>query len=188
MRRVFYLFGFAPVALVLDAADAGATLVFFASAVAVIPAAALISESTEDLSARSGPGVAGLVNVTFGNAPELIIAAFALGHGLQEVVKATLVGSIIGNSLLVLGAAMLAGGWRRTRQTFNHIAAQAQTGMLLVTTVALILPAVFLLIHGGALPSVGERRRSFGHQLEHLSLAVAVILLATYLAGLVFSF
>jgi Ca2+:H+ antiporter len=116
-----------------------------------------------------------------------IIAAFALGHGLHEVVKATLVGSVIGNTLLVLGAAMLAGGWKRQRQTFSHIAAQAQTGMLLVTVTALILPAVFQLIHGGGLPEVGERRRSFGHQLEHLSLGVSLILMATYLAGLFFS-
>jgi Ca2+:H+ antiporter len=106
---------------------------------------------------------------------------------LQEVVKATLVGSVIGNALLVLGAAMLAGGWKRKRQTFSHMAAQAQTGMLLVTVTALILPAVFQLIHGGALPAVGERRHSFGHQLEHLSLGVALILIATYLAGLFFS-
>jgi Ca2+:H+ antiporter len=176
-----------PLALALDAADAGAPLVFFASALAVIPAAAVISEATEELSARSGPGVAGLVNVTFGNAPELIIAAFALGHGLQEVVKATLVGSVIGNALLVLGAAMLAGGWKRQRQTFSHIAAQTQTGMLLVTVTAMILPAVFQLIHGGGLPEVGERRRPFGHQLEHLSLGVSLILIATYLAGLFFS-
>jgi Ca2+:H+ antiporter len=187
MRPVYYAGGLAPVALALDAADAGAPLVFFASAAAVIPAAALIGEATEELSARSGPGVAGLVNVTFGNAPELIIAAFALGHGLQEVVKASVVGSIIGNSLLVLGAAMLAGGWTRKRQTFSHMAAQAQTGMLLVTITALILPAVFQLIHGGGLPGIGDRHRSFGHRLEHLSLAVAVILIATYLAGLVFS-
>jgi len=187
MRPVYFLGGFVPLALALDAADAAAPLVFFASAVAVIPAAAVISEATGELSARSGPGVAGLVNVTFGNAPELIIAAFALGHGLQEVVKASLVGSVIGNALLVLGAAMLAGGWKRERQTFNHTVAQAQTGMLLVTVTALILPAVFQLIHGGGLPQVGERRRSFGHQLEHLSIGVALILIATYLAGLFFS-
>jgi Ca2+:H+ antiporter len=187
MRPVYYLGALAPVAVGLDVAGASAPLVFFASAGAVIPAAALIAEATEELSARSGPGVAGLVNVTFGNAPELIIAAFALGRGLQEVVKASLVGSIIGNSLLVLGAAMLAGGWKRTRQTFSHMAAQAQTGLLLVTSIALILPAIFELIHGGRLPSVGERRHSFGHQLDHLSLAVALVLIATYLAGLVFS-
>ena len=76
---------------------------FFASAIGVIPTAALMSDATEQLAARAGPGIGGLLNVTFGNAPELIIAFFALDDGLQEVVKASLVGSVIGNSLLVLG-------------------------------------------------------------------------------------
>lgn len=187
MRRIYYLGLFVPVALTLDLLDASAPLVFFASALGVVPAAALMSEATEQLAERSGPGVAGLLNVTFGNAPELIIAVFALSDGLQEVVKASLVGSVIGNSLLVLGVAMLVGGWKRTSQTFSRTAAQAQSGMLLVTVAALVLPAVFQLIHGGGLPSVGEQRLSFGDQLEQISLGVALILIMTYLAGLFFS-
>ena len=83
---------------------------FFASALGVIPTAALMGRATEELADRSGPGIGGLLNVTFGNAPELIIALFALGQGLHEVVKASLIGSILGNTLLVLGAAMLVGG------------------------------------------------------------------------------
>ncbi len=79
-----------------------------------------MGRATEELAARSGPGIGGLLNVTFGNAPELIIALFALGQGLQEVVKASIVGSILGNILLVLGAAMLAGGLGRDKQTFNR--------------------------------------------------------------------
>ena len=75
--------------------------------------------ATEELAARSGPGIGGLLNVTFGNAPELIIALFALGEGLHEVVKASIVGSIIGNVMLVLGAAMFFGGLGRDRQTFR---------------------------------------------------------------------
>jgi Ca2+:H+ antiporter len=187
MRRVYYLGVFVPAALVLELADISAPVVFFASALGVVPAAALMSDATEQLAERSGPGVAGLLNVTFGNTPELIIAVFALTEGLQEVVKASLVGSVIGNSLLVLGAAMLAGGWQRTRQTFNRTAAQTQAGMLLVTVIALVLPAVFRIVHGGGLPAVGALRTSFGHELEHLSLGVALILIATYLAGLFFS-
>src|SRR3954466_13490443 len=99
-----------PVAGVLAILGAPATVVFAASALGIIPTAALMGRATEELAARSGPGIGGLLNVTFGNAPELIIALFALGKGLQEVVKASIVGSIIGNMLLVLGAAMLAGG------------------------------------------------------------------------------
>src|ERR671938_1786291 len=111
--------------------------------------------ATEQLAARAGPGIGGLLNVTFGNAPELIIAFFALLEGLQEVVKASLVGSIIGNVLLVLGAAMLVGGWTREKQTFNRTAANAQSAMLLLALAALMLPAAFQLIHGGSLPAVG---------------------------------
>jgi Ca2+:H+ antiporter len=150
-----------PVALGPKVADASEPLVFFSSALGVVPAAALMSDATEQLSARSGPGVAGLLNVTFGNAPELIIAFFALLDGLQEVVKATLVGSVIGNSLLVLGAAMLAGGWGRMRQTFDRTAAQTHSGLLLVTVTALILPAVLVLVRGaGCLRSARLTTRS----------------------------
>ena len=187
MRRLYYLGVFVPLALALDLADASAPLIFFTSAVGVVPAAALMSEATEQLAERSGPGIAGLLNVTFGNAPELIIAVFALSDGLHEVVKASLVGSVIGNSLLVLGASMLAGGWRRTSQRFSRTTAQTQSGMLLLTVAALVLPAVFQLVHGGGLPPVGERHHSYGNDLEHLSLGVALILIATYLAGLFFS-
>jgi Ca2+:H+ antiporter len=187
MRPVYWLGVFIPVALVLRLADAAPSLVFAASALGVVPTAALMSEATEHLAARAGPGIGGLVNVTFGNAPELIIAIFALADGLQEVVKASIVGSVVGNALLVLGAAMLAGGWRRTRQTFDRTAAQTQSGMLLVTVVALALPAVLQLSRHGSLPSVGDERHVFGADLNHLSLAIALILIATYVAGLLFS-
>jgi Ca2+:H+ antiporter len=116
MRPLKALYALVPVAVILDVAGADSSLVFAASALAVVPAAAEMGEATEQLAARTGPGVGGLVNVTFGNAPELIIAIFALADGLHEVVKASLVGSIIGNSLLVLGASMLAGGWNRSSQ------------------------------------------------------------------------
>jgi len=90
-----------PVAVVLEFAHAGATWVFLTSALGVIPTAALMGRATEELAARSGPGIGGLLNVTFGNAPELIIALFALGAGLHEVVKASLVGSIRGGSAVL---------------------------------------------------------------------------------------
>ncbi|MFZ1155574.1 MAG: calcium/proton exchanger [Solirubrobacteraceae bacterium] len=187
MRLVYWLGAFIPVALALHFASAAPTLIFAASAIGVVPTAALMGEATEQLAARAGPGIGGLVNVTFGNAPELIIAIFALADGLQEIVKASIVGSVVGNALLVLGAAMLAGGWKRTRQTFDRTAAQAQSGMLLVTVVALVLPAVLQLSRNGSLPRVGGIRHLFGADLNHVSLAVALVLITTYLAGLVFS-
>ena len=154
VRPVYSLIVFMPLALELKLADASAPLVFFSSALAVVPSAALMSDATEQLSARSGPGIASLLNVTFGNAPELMIAFFALLDGLQEVVKASLVGSVIGNSLLVLGAAMLAGGRNRPCQRFERTA-QTNSGLLPVTVTALILPAVLVLARGGHLPSAG---------------------------------
>lgn len=187
MRFVYGLGVFIPAALVLDMASASPSLVFAASALGIVPTAALMSEATEQLAARAGPGIGGLVNVTFGNAPELIIAIFALADGLQEVVKASLVGSIVGNSLLVLGAAMLAGGRRRTRQTFDRTAAQAQTGMLLLTVVALVLPSVLELARHAPLPVVSQVREMFGHDIEQVSIVVALVLIATYIAGLLFS-
>ena len=159
MRPVYRLGVFIPIALALDAAGASATVVFVTSAVAIVPIAALMGDATEQLAARSGPGLGGLVNVTFGNAPELIIAVFALADGLQEVVKASIVGSVVGNALLVLGAAMVAGGWGRTRQTFDRTLAQTQSGMLLLTVVALTLPATIVLARHGALPGRIDQAR-----------------------------
>jgi Ca2+:H+ antiporter len=187
MRPVYYLGVFIPVAVALELAHASAPLIFFAAALGVIPTAALMGTATEELAIRSGPGIGGLLNVTFGNAPELIIAFFALNEGLQEVVKASLIGSILGNILLVLGAAMLVGGLKRDKQTFNQTAASAQATMLLLAAVALIFPAIFQLIHGGGLPGVGDERVDFGSELEQLSLAVALVLIVSYVAGLVFS-
>ena len=187
MRPVHYLAVFIPAAVVLELAHAGPVLVFGAAALAVIPCAAVMGEATEAIAARTGPGIGGLLNVTFGNAPELIIAFFALTKGLQEVVKASIVGSIIGNILLVMGAAMLVGGWKRDKQSFNRTAANAQSAMLLLALAALIAPAVFQLVHGGGLPGVGEERVDFGSDLEKLSLGVAIVLLVAYAAGLLFS-
>src|ERR687895_1162827 len=110
MRPVHYLGVFIPAAVALELAHADPVLVFTAAALGVVPTAALMGTATEELAERTGPGIGGFLNVTFGNAPELIIALFALEAGLHEVVKASIVGSIIGNVLLVLGAAMFAGG------------------------------------------------------------------------------
>ena len=158
MRPVYFLGVFIPVAIALELAHAGPIVVFGAAALAVIPCAAVMGEATEAIAARTGPGIGGLLNVTFGNAPELIIAFFALIEGLQEVVKASIVGSIIGNILLVMGAAMLVGGLPREKQTFSRTAAHAQSAMLMLALVALIFPAIFQLIHGGGLPQVGVER------------------------------
>jgi Ca2+:H+ antiporter len=176
-----------PIAVVLELVGAPATVVFAVSALGIIPTAALMGRATEELAARSGPGIGGLLNVTFGNAPELIIALFALSKGLQEVVKASIVGSIIGNILLVLGAAMLAGGIGRDKQHFSKTGASIQTSMLMLAAAALIMPAIFELVEGQGLPAPGAESVHYGGTVEHLSLAVAIVLIATYVIGLFFS-
>jgi Ca2+:H+ antiporter len=183
----YLLVPFIAIAIVLELSHASATAIFVTSALGVIPTAALMGRATEELAARSGPGIGGFLNVTFGNAPELIIAFFALNEGLQEVVKASLVGSILGNILLVMGAAMLVGGLKRERQTFDRTAASVQSGMLMLAAVALVMPAVFQLVSGGGLPGAEEKSQQFSSDLEHLSLGVAIVLLVSYVAGLIFS-
>jgi Ca2+:H+ antiporter len=187
VRYLYFLGVFIPLAVVLKVADASPAVVFSTSAVGVIPTAALMGEATEHLAARSGPGIGGLLNVTFGNFPELIIAVLALQKGLHEVVKASVVGSIVSNILLVLGASMLVGGIGREKQTFSRTAAHAQAAMLMLALAALMLPAVFQLANGDHLPAVGPSRVAFGSDVETLSLCVAVVLLVSYGAGLLFS-
>jgi Ca2+:H+ antiporter len=183
----YLLVPFIPIAIALDVANANSVAIFFTAALGIIPTAALMGIATEELAARSGPGIGGLLNVTFGNAPELIIALFALGSGLHEVVKASIIGSIIGNVLLVLGGAMFVGGIGRPKQHFNATAATVQSLMLFLAAAALIMPAIFELVEGRGLPAVGAERVDYGSTVEHLSLAVAVVLIGTYVAGLLFS-
>src|SRR4051812_43711488 len=176
-----------PVAVAVDVAGASAGLIFATSALGIIPTAALMGRATEELAAKRGPGIGGLLNVTFGNAPELIIALFALNEGLHEVVKASIIGSILGNILLVLGAAMVVGGIGRDRQTFDRTAASAQSSMLLLAAGALMMPAVFELVEGQGLPAPGAERINYDSTVEHLSFAVAIVLIVTYVIGLFFS-
>ena len=175
----YVLVPFIPIAVILEIVHAEPTIVFGTSALGVIPTAALMGRATEELAERSGPGIGGLLNVTFGNAPELIIALFALGAGLHEVVKASIIGSIMGNCLLVLGAAAFAGGLRRERQHFDATAAVTQSSMLLLASVALVMPAVFELVEGLGLPSPNSERIDYEGTVEHLSIAVALVLIAS---------
>jgi Ca2+:H+ antiporter len=184
----YLLVPFIPLAIALELGHADPVAIFAAAAAGVIPTAALMGRATEELAHRAGPGIGGFLNVTFGNAPELIIAFFALNEGLQEVVKASLIGSILGNILLVMGAAMLVGGLRRERQTFDPTAVSVQSSMLLLAAVALVMPTIFQLVAGGGgLPRVGQERVDFGSDLEQMSFVVAIILLLSYAGGLMFS-
>jgi Ca2+:H+ antiporter len=176
-----------PLAVLFEILDAGSALIFTSSALGVIPTAALMGRATEELADRAGPGIGGLLNVTFGNLPELLIAFFALREGLHEVVKASLIGSVLGNVLLVLGASMFVGGLRRDRQEFNSAAARPQTTMLILASTALVMPAVFQLVKGGGLPLPGAELVRFSSSVEGLSLTVAIVMLLSYAGGLWFS-
>jgi Ca2+:H+ antiporter len=183
----YLLVPFIPAAVALELADAPAGLIFIVAAIGIVPTAALMGLATEELAARAGPGIGGLLNVTFGNAPELIIALFALNEGLHEVVKASIVGSIIGNILLVLGASMFVGGIGRDQQKFNPQAASVQASMLFLAAAAMVMPAIFELVEGRGLPSPSAEIVNYGSSVEQLSIAVAVVLIATYVCGLIFS-
>ncbi len=183
----YVLVPFIPIAVALELVHAGATLIFATSAIGVIPTAALMGKATEELADRVGPGIGGLLNVTFGNFPELLIAFFALREGLHEVVKASIIGSVLGNVLLVLGASMLVGGVRRDRQWFSARAARSQATMLILASAALVMPAVFQLVQAGGLPRPGAELVKFSSSVEGLSLTVAIVLLLSYAGGLWFS-
>ena len=150
-------------------------LVFVTSSLAILPLAGWMGRATEQLAERMGEGVGGLLNATFGNAAELIIALAALRAGLHDVVKASIAGSIVGNILLVLGAAMLAGGLRRSEQHFNAAGARSQATMLMLAAIALILPAGFQAAENTTVEGLGR-----------LSVSISVVLLLTYLLYLVF--
>jgi Ca2+:H+ antiporter len=157
------------------------TALFIISAIAIVPLAGWMGRATEQLADHAGPGIGGLLNATFGNAAELIIALLALSKGLTEVVKASITGSIIGNILLVLGASFLAGGMRFSTQHFNKTAARGAATTLTLAAIGLVTPALFHLSasrSGGGWDAATE---------QSLSLALAVILFITYICWLVFS-
>ncbi len=169
---------FVPVTVALEfLAPHSSTLIFLASCLAIVPLAGWLGHATEELAHHTGEGIGGLLNATFGNAAELIIAIAALQKGLYPVVKASLTGSIIGNILLVLGAAALAGGFKFQRQRFNMTAARAQSTLLTLAAIALVMPAAFHYLAG----PVAARSE------KDLSLEISFILLLAYAAHLVFS-
>jgi Ca2+:H+ antiporter len=154
---------------------------FSLAALGVIPLAHLMGQATEHLADKTGPTWGGLLNATFGNAAELIIAIIALSQGLTEIVKASLTGSILGNLLLVAGAAMVVGGWNREKQVFSRSSAEVNSGLLALATAAMLFPAIF---HFTA-----ERMHDVQiHEHEkRVSMLTSVILLIVYALGLLFT-
>lgn len=166
-----------PATVALNYLHAHPLLLFGIACLGVVPLAAYMGEATEHLSSRTGPAVGGLLNATFGNAAELIIAIVALQAGLVGLVKASITGSILGNLLLIMGLCFVAGGTRQATLRFNRVSAAASAGMLAIAVVGLVFPALFHHIH----PEAGAL------QELRVSEAVAVVLATTYLFSLVFS-
>jgi Ca2+:H+ antiporter len=162
-------------AVVARALGAPALAVFLLAAAGIIPMAGLIGHATEDLAHHVGPKWGGLLNATFGNAAELIIAGLALRQGLLPLVKASITGSIIGNSLFVLGTGVLVGGLRHGTQSFDAREATRNSTMMLMAVASLILPAAFAALDTSAFA------------VEEVSVAVAVLLLVVYAAYVVYS-
>jgi Ca2+:H+ antiporter len=176
--RVGYLLAFVPIAGAVDwLAPQRHVVAFAAASAAIVPLSVELGKATERLAEKTSAAIGGLLNVTLGNAAEMIIGLIALRSGLGEVVKASITGSIIGNLLLVLGAALLAGGLRHRTQTFNAAAARSRTTMLLLAATALIAPAAY---HHLAGRYATAPEKSF-------SLEVSILLILSYVLGLVFT-
>lgn len=169
---------FVPVAIVLKLTGSSGMWLFIISCIAIIPLAGLMGKSTEMLADKLGAGWGGLLNATFGNAAELIIALFALHRGMIEVVKSSVTGSILGNVLLVLGASFLAGGLKHSRQKFNPTAAGMSATLLTLSAIGLVVPAMFH-VHLELFHTKADE--------QVLSLEIAIVLFAVYVLMLIFS-
>src|SRR5215208_3595618 len=184
--RLDWLLVFVPVAIALRFVPSleNPTALFVVSCLAIIPLAGLMGRATEHLADHLGQGIGGLLNATFGNAAELIIALFALRKGLTEVVKASITGSIIGNILLVLGLSFLCGGVKYREQRFNRTAASILATALSLAAIALVIPTAFhhvaaaVPVESGGWTPLKEQR---------LSLGISVVLLIIYILTLLFS-
>jgi Ca2+:H+ antiporter len=175
---VHWLFAFIPVSLVMERLHVPPALLFFSAALAIVPIARLIVISTEQLSTRTGDALGGLLNATFGNAPELIIALVALKAGLPGMVRAALIGAILANLLLALGMSFLLGGLRHHDQHFNPMAARAYSTMMMLAAMSMIVPSAFNRFFAAEGPILQENL---------LNIGIAVVLLLTYGLYLLFS-
>jgi Ca2+:H+ antiporter len=177
---IYVLLIFAPIAAGLEFVHADHLVLFVVSAIALVPLAKLIGDSTEHLSTQYGPTAGSLLNVTFGNAAEIIIAVTAISAGLLDLVKASITGAIIGNILLILGLSIIAGGFRYKEQSFSRENIGVQSSMLFLAIIGLAVPTIL----ATTILSPSENQG----QVQLLSDALAVILLIVYILGIVFTF
>src|SRR5262245_23348024 len=180
LRRnpLYWLLVFVPVVIAAEhLAPESHTLLFLLSVAAVVPLAGLLSRATESVAAKTGDLIGGLLNATLGNLTELVITIAALREGMLDLVKAAIAGAIVTNSLFMLGGSFLLGGLRHRIQEFNPQTARVQSGMLLLATIALLIPSATSRAEGAAVPRF----------LAQLSLGLSVVLMVTYGLSLLFS-
>jgi Ca2+:H+ antiporter len=166
----------APAAAALDRAEAPAPLVFLLAGLAIVPLASLIVHATEEIAARTGPAIGGLLNATFGNLPELIIAMVAMRAGLLGMVRASLIGALLANLLLAMGIAFILGGRKRHVQEYNPAAARTYGSIMLLAALSMVGPASFHRFLSDSVP----------RHAAALDLGVAIVLLTIYVLYLVF--
>ncbi len=177
-NRMYWLLVFVPAVLIAEHLRPEAhTALFLVSVAAIVPLAALLSRATESVAAKTGDAVGGLLNATLGNLTELVIAITALRAGMLDLVKASITGAIVTNSLFMLGGAFLLGGLKYHKQEFNPANARTQAGMLLLATVALVVPSAVAHVD----------RLNVASVMRPLSVGLSCILLVTYGLSLLFS-
>jgi Ca2+:H+ antiporter len=181
-RGLLVLLAGAPVAIILHMMGGSSTGIFIAAALSVIPLASLMGRATEELAVRTGPGVSALLLATFGNATELIIAAIAIKEGLVVVAKASIIGSIIVNVLLILGLSFALGGIKASVMRFHTVLASATLSILTVATVGILLPSMYHYVQGG----LGDAEVGTDELLP-ISVIISVMLIVVYLLYLLFS-
>jgi len=175
--RIEWMLAFVPITFFLEHGGAAPPLVFFSAALAIVPIAALIAQSTEQVAHRTGDAVGGLLNATFGNLPELIIAMVALKAGLFDMVRASLAGAIIANLLLALGLSFFLGGLRHHEQEFNPVASRMYSSMMFMAVFSLAVPSAYGRLFAGQETALTQ---------VHVNLGLAVLLFAVYVLYLVF--
>ena len=174
---IAWLYAFIPITVVLERAGVPDPLLFFSAALAIVPIAGLIVQSTEQIAHRTGDAIGGLLNATFGNAPELIIALVALKAGNHELVRASIIGAVLANLLLALGVSFFLGGLKNHTQEYNPTASRMYSTMMLLAAISLTIPSAFSRFF-----STGGPIREEGL----LNTGLAIVLLAAYVLYLVF--
>ena len=179
---IYYLLVFAPIAVVLNLVGADHLILFTMAIIGLIPLAKLIGDSTEHLASHYGATLGSLLNVTFGNAAEIIISVVAINAGLIELVKASITGSILGNIMLIFGLSLIAGGIRRKEQIFNRENAGLQSSLIFLAIIGLAIPTILSVT---VLKPIDVDNQL---KLQYLSDLLAIVLICVYIAGILFTF